>query len=101
MGWEKRGNGWYYYRKRRAGRQVLSEYVGGGKRGEIAASLDAATREAREAHEERQRKERQTIIKIEEAGSAVGEAIRDVATAWLVAAGYHKHKGEWRRRRGR
>jgi len=101
MGWENRGSGRYYYRKRRIGRRVVSEYVGGGELGDVAALLDAAARRSREAERERRLKERQKVMEIEEAGSEAAEAIRGLATAWLLVAGYHMHKGKWRRRRGR
>ena len=39
MGWETRGNGKYYYRKRRIGDKVVSEYVGTGPGAELIAEL--------------------------------------------------------------
>ena len=43
----------------------------------------------------------QEILDIEQAGSEADEAIRDMATALLLVARYHTHRGTWRRRRGR
>jgi hypothetical protein len=100
MGWEKRGSRRYYYRKRRIGRQVVSEYVGGGELGETAAACDTEARRNREAEKEQWRKDRHRVTAIEQAGLGIGEAIRDLAKAWLLVAGYHTHKGKWRRRRG-
>ena len=49
MNWEQRGNRRYYYRKRRHGDRVISEYVGAGELAEAAANLDALERELRQA----------------------------------------------------
>lgn len=47
MGWERRGNGYYYYRKRREGHRVISEYVGNGRAAEVAAAMDRLKRRER------------------------------------------------------
>ena len=39
MGWEKRGNGLYYYRKKRMGQRVVSEYMGTGLFGSIVFQI--------------------------------------------------------------
>jgi len=52
MGWEKRGNNLYYYRKKRDGDRIVSEYVGNGR---------MAQRISVEDREERERKQRETV----------------------------------------
>jgi len=47
MAWEKRGDNLYYYRKKRHGRQVTSDYVGGGPLAQRLSELDQEEREER------------------------------------------------------
>lgn len=100
MGIEKRGNRGYHYRKRRTkdGR-VISEYVGPADVYQtlLARALEAqreingpAVRAAFAAHVER----------ADVGLNAHRRAVRAVAESMLWALGFHKRKGEWRRRRG-
>jgi hypothetical protein len=101
MGWEQRGDGFYYYRKRREGRRVVSEYIGRGELAEAIAALDELDRERREVEQEDWRLEREAILSIAKAGTEAQEVILTLTRAWLLAQGYHTHKGQWRRRRRR
>ena len=100
MGWEtrKRGTGRYYTRSRREGGHVVREYIGGGLLGRLAAQLDELKRQQREeetAHwwEERERFEQNAAFLRE-----LEEAAEILSQAYLIAAGFHKRRGEWRRR---
>jgi len=99
MGLETRGNGQYYYRKKREGKRVVSEYVGGGEWAHAVYTLEAIDREEREyEHAIRKRdidQERMTNREID----ALGDMIRALTGAVLLANGYHTHKGTWRRKR--
>jgi len=101
MAWETRNGRAYYYRKRRIGRRIVSEYVGGGSVGQLAAEMDAlaqAQRQERRAREQAERQKQQELdAELEEARAAVQAAV----AATLQAAGFHRHKGQWRRRNGR
>ena len=99
MGWEKRGSGLYYYRKRRIGSRVVSEYMGGGELGEAAAAYDRAAQDAREQELRSAKEEREKITALAEAGAEAEQGIRALVRAFLLLAGYHTHKGQWRRRR--
>jgi hypothetical protein len=95
MGWEQRSNQRYYYRKRRQGDRVVSEYVGTGELAAAAATLDALERELRQA-------ERQRWAAIREADAQVQEIcdlIQALVQAALLATGHHTHKGQWRKKR--
>jgi hypothetical protein len=102
MAWESRERGGRYYtRSRRVEGKVVREYVGGGALGEFTARTDAEEREHREAEAARGRAE---VERLEElAAPVVGlcEVAEVLARAHLIAAGWHRHKGEWRRRRER
>jgi hypothetical protein len=59
----------------------------------------AADRQEREAERRERRAEREESDAEERAISDWFDGVQAVADAAMVAAGYHKHKGQWRRRR--
>jgi hypothetical protein len=99
MGWETRGNGRYYYRKQRVGGKVYSEYVGAGLLAEASAILDQNERDrlaaTRATEREAQKADHATDWELDQ----LGNVIRTITAASLVAGGYHTHKGQWRRKR--
>lgn len=99
MGWEERGGRSYYYRKERDGERVVSRYVGTGYGARLIAESERALR--REAKERRRAWERQrrSLERPLEAVRRAEEAVRLLRDAALIAAGYHTHKGQWRRTR--
>jgi len=101
MAWERReGGGLYYTRSRREGGRVLREYVGSGPLAELAAEEDRAKRELAEAKREWEKEELERLKDLAAPVLELSEAAEILAHAHLVAAGYHKHKGEYRRARG-
>jgi len=99
MGWEDRNGRSYYYRKERAGGRVRSVYVGGGETARLIAQLDAMQGDEREGENTLARIERERVLEQDAELDALGEVISELATATLIAHGYHQHKREWRRRR--
>jgi nucleotide-binding universal stress UspA family protein len=97
MAWEQRGSRNYYYRKRRLGDQVVSEYIGAGELAGHAAALDALERQLRRAERKAWQSRRSFDAQIDE----LCDLISALASATLLAAGYHRHKGQWRRNRPR
>ena len=96
MGWEK---GRYYTRSRKVNGRVVREYVGGGDLGVLAAELDAIERERREYERESWRIEKEEIETFDKSIAKVCKMADIIAKAAMVAAGFHRHRGEWRRRR--
>jgi len=97
MPWDKRG---YYYRKKRIGSRVVSEYVGRGMFADMDAAEDAAKRQERaqaQASTQAARLETETL----DAGiQAADELINAAMFETLEAAGFHRHaRGQWRKRR--
>lgn len=100
MAWEKRKRGGpYYYRSRRMGARVIKEYVGCGAAAEQAAQEDAQTREEQNAAVK-------ALREVQEQLDAVTAPLRQMCDdfdvlmkAVLLVAGYHNHRGCWRRRR--
>ncbi len=100
MGWETRGeHGPYYARSRREGGRVVREYVGTGEVAELIAYADEATRRERRAKAERRREDLERAREMARTGEGVDAAAEILARTEMVAAGWHRHKGEWRRRR--
>ncbi len=102
MGWEsrERGKGAYYYRSVREGNRVRKEYCGGEMLGQWAAQRDEFARRRREEesayYKEERRRFQESAAFLEEIGSVMDTLVR----AHLIAHGFHKKRGEWRRRRG-
>src|SRR5215203_2278652 len=99
MGLEKRNGRVYYYKSRRDGEKVRKVYVGAGDFAHLAARLDEAEHLRREEETARGRKEKERL----EASAAFVKELEGAAEilirAQLLVAGFHKHKGEWRRLR--
>ena len=94
MGWENRKGGQYYYGKLRAGKTVVSVYMG-------ARDAEAMERKQELAREGRRKdgEERHEIAAINVALDEYYGMVRAITEASLRASGYHLHKGEWRKRR--
>ena len=100
MAWETRERGGRYYtRSRREGGRVIREYVGAGIAGELASETDRIERELREAEEARQKAELERLESLAAPVLEVSEAAEVLARAHLVAAGFHRRGGEYRRAR--
>jgi hypothetical protein len=93
MGWEKRGNQKYYYYKIREGGRVRSKYMGTG----FYAQLCDRLAENRRLEQAALRSEREADAEIDRQLNEAGDAIYALTDAELHAAGYHNHKGQWRK----
>jgi hypothetical protein len=101
MGWENRlRGGRYYTRSRKVGGRVVREYVGTGLIAELSAQMDAEEREERVQARAAVRAERDRDRAQEKALTDYCRTVGEVLAEALLAAGYHKHKGQWRRKRG-
>lgn len=98
MAWEERGGGRYYYRTHWVNGPV-KEYVGGGLVGRLSAEADRIKRERAEAEKARHRRELERLEALAAPVLELSEAAEILARAHLIAAGFHRHKGEWRRAR--
>lgn len=99
MAWEERGGGRYYYRTRWVNGRPVKEYVGGGLAGRLASEADRIDRERREARALEEKREREKLEALAAPVLELSEAAEILARAHLIAAGCHRHKGEWRRAR--
>ena len=99
MGWEKRSQQHYYYRKRRIGQRVISEYIGSGAAADDQARQDAEDRERRERDRAAWRRSVQEVRMIDGELDQVEGMVKALLRVHLLAAGYHQSKGVWRKRR--
>lgn len=94
MAWK---NG-YYYRNKRIGDKVVSEYVGGGYLGEFVAQADEEQRQAAQA----KRQAWQAIVDADKQLDAmideVTEAMNVYAGALMLISGHYQHKRQWRKK---
>jgi hypothetical protein len=98
MGWEQRGNHSYYYRKVREGSTVKSVYVG---RGEIAHMISQIQSSSRFLERLARTIKSPEAIKQEKVDAAMEKAlglIQSVTDASLIAAGFHTHRRQWRKK---
>jgi hypothetical protein len=103
MGWERRGDRTYYYAKHREGGRVRSQYIGtGDTAAAIAAIVEFESRDR--AHHRAQ--EQRRLADLETQGAAAHAALADLECQTETAiretlhqAGYHQHRGQWRRKR--
>jgi hypothetical protein len=92
MAWETRRGRQYYYRKKRVGTKVVSEYVGTGQFGQLVELMDLQSRQERE---EERRQIRELVIEekqlVEEFRHIQARAIQTAREAGIC-----RRKGEWR-----
>ena len=99
MAWERRGGNLYYYQSEREGGRVRKRYVGTGEIAERIAQADATIRRTRTERRERARAEIEEAEGLASMADELDDAAEVLVRAEMLAAGYHRRKGEWRRRR--
>jgi hypothetical protein len=96
---ERRGNRYYYQSERDEGGRVVKRYVGTGEIAELIAHADETRRRAREAERARGREELERLEVLAAPVLELHEAAEVLGRAHLIAGGYRRYKGEWRRER--
>lgn len=99
MGWETKGDKRYYYRKKRVGGRIVSEYVGSGDIGEQAERADREAKQRRKAESEQLRRTKEEIRELDQQIKQSLKQVKAALGAVLETSGYHYHKGEWRKQR--
>jgi crotonobetainyl-CoA:carnitine CoA-transferase CaiB-like acyl-CoA transferase len=96
---ERRNRRLYYYRSIRDGEKVRKVYVGAGEIARISHEGEVLRRTGREAEKEREKEALERLEAMAVPVLELSEAAEILARAHLIAAGYHRQKGEWRRAR--
>lgn len=100
MGWETRQSGCRYYtRSRRENGRVVRQYIGTGPVGEWAAAEDQERRQAATAELQQLRAIQEADQALESMLTRLNAQTNQIATWLLLAAGCHKSKRQWRRKR--
>ncbi len=89
MAWKTVKGYRYYYRK--------GQYVAGGLYGELEALLD----QERQQEREYQRAALEALAEEDRTMAGLLDQAQGLAKAYLIAAGWYQHKGQWRRRNDR
>jgi hypothetical protein len=91
--------GRYWYKSRREGQRVVSEYIGCGDTGRLCAALE--NQQVQERVQERA--QRQALAtqerELDRQFDTLAGQLRGLVETALTVSGYHKHSGTWRRRR--
>jgi hypothetical protein len=99
MGWKQINGREYYYKSERIGGRVKSTYYGAGEVASLVAQHDTIERGRREAERRDRRAEREQADAEERAVAEWFDEVQAVADAAMIVAGFHKHRGQWRRKR--
>jgi hypothetical protein len=99
VAWERRGSNLYYYQGEREDGRVRKKYVGTGEVAEMIAHADETIRRTRAERRARARSEIEEAEGLASMAEEANEAAEVLALSEMLAAGYHKRKGEWRRKR--
>ena len=91
--------GRYYYRSRRKGGRVITEYLGTGALGRVLAECDSLEKLKRDKERREIRERREFERHLDECTDAAGDLVRTMTEAVLLCEGYRKHKGQWRKQR--
>ncbi len=101
MSFENRNRNRYYYRKRRDGNRVISEYVGKGELAFLIAQMDEIERQEKETKAAKQRNNRETLEEIDRELSGFEEKTKLLLEAVLIEKGFYRTKSrEWRIKNG-
>lgn len=99
MGWERRGSHQYYYRKVREGSTVRSMYVGKGEMAHMIATFESSSAEVEKLMRAKASIEADALQRIEDTLDRAVDLVHLFTQANLLAAGFHTHHRQWRRKR--
>lgn len=90
-----------YQRSVRRGGRVTTEYITGGEEAVLLARLDALMRQERREEREAERAATASLKAREQPLIDYFEAVEDLIRVAMYAAGFHRPRRQWRKRRGK
>ena len=101
MALEKRNGNLFYYRKRRDGNRVISEYVCKGEPAFFLSQIDKIERLEKQTEAEKQRNNREALEEIDRELSNFEEKTKSLLEAVLIDKGFYRtNSREWRIKNG-
>ena len=100
MALERRNGNLYCYRSVRDGEKVRKVYWGSGEMARIAHEREIMNRAARQHERRESAKELEGLEALAAPFVELSETAEILLRAYLIDAGYHRRKGEYRRARG-
>lgn len=97
MAWENRHGRLFYYRKVREGKRVRSIYMGKGENAYLCSEMV----EEKYHRDQRRRVIRASENALERQLTALNAEIATITKETLTTAGFHQHKGIWRKKRNK
>jgi hypothetical protein len=98
MGWKTINERRYYYKSRRVGGRIETTYFGTGEPASLMARIDEFEQLERAAERWAEREEREESAAEHKAIADWFDGVQAVADAAMAEAGFHKHRGQWRRK---
>jgi hypothetical protein len=99
MAWEDRNGKQYYYRKCRVGKQIISEYIGGGLAGELSALYDNEDRFKTDVQRAELMQAKADAARLDRDVRRAREYTQAFTRAILLLSGYHAPRRQWRKMR--
>ena len=90
----------YYRRSKRVGGRVVTEHVGRGELADLEADYDAGSRDLARLERASARIKRHLAATEYAAFFQLDDVVSDVVAALAHRQGWHRHKRQWRRKRG-
>lgn len=98
MGWEKRGNKTYYYKKERKGGSVVSRYDGRGDLAQVFAHSDLLCWYIKKLKRDEDKAKKEAYEAIDLLIDETLESVYKLIKAVFLSTGHYQHKGQWRKR---
>ena len=95
----RKGKGKYYCKTIRENGRLTRDYIGSGPVGDLAATLDTLERRELAAQAEAEARQKTQLQTAEKLVRELCDRTDLLIRASVVAAGFHRHGGEWRCRK--
>lgn len=100
MAIEERNGNYYYYKKERDGKQVVSKYYGKGEVASLIAQMDEIERQKKERNQREEKRRREKAELFEKDLIEIETAFNKLVAAHLLINGYRQTDSrEWRKKR--